>query len=296
MHTLEQLVSFVAVYEAGSYSAAAKAVQKSRATVREQVISYEDGLGFPLFTIDGRKARPTPQADALYLRAKLLIRQSEELESFSQAFFSSEVLSLTLYHDAAVPPELLVFLEKQMRRAYPQVSLNWLHRNREEAFEGILRDTGQLAILQHQRSVHPEREINFASLGNLALSIYVGPDSPLLEKPSASLREVQLYTQYVSENDINAGHSLAKLAPKYHVVSNVDVMCQMISCNGWGLLPDKVAEPYVKLKLLQKLDVDVMVNPINTGLTLFFRQGAELKEEQAFIMRCCRYYAVGHLG
>ncbi|SKA60901.1 helix-turn-helix domain-containing protein [Enterovibrio nigricans] len=55
MHTIEQLTAFISVYEKGSYSAAAAALGKSRTTVREHVMAYEDTLGYSLFVIEGKK-------------------------------------------------------------------------------------------------------------------------------------------------------------------------------------------------------------------------------------------------
>ncbi|WP_413111160.1 LysR family transcriptional regulator [Thaumasiovibrio sp. DFM-14] len=294
MHTLEQLNSYIAVYETGSYSAAAKRLGKSRATVREQVVSYEDSLGYSLFNIEGRQAKPTPRADALYYRANLVIRQSEALQQYSKAFFDSELISITVCHDVNMPLQMMLYLDEVMRQKFPQINIHWLHRNRQEAFSALIKQEAQIAFLTPINSVLPEQELIFIPLGNLPTSVYVGSQSPLLKQPEMDLREIQFHTQYVTENSVASGSPYARLSANTRVVSNLDVLCHLVSRHGWALLPDEHAVPYVRSGLLAKLEVEAIVNVTPTGTTLFYRYGAELNSPIKYLIDSCRDYAREH--
>ncbi|MDF2153502.1 LysR family transcriptional regulator [Vibrio sp. CAU 1672] len=296
MHTLEQLSSFVAVYDTGSYSNAAKMLGKSRATVREQVVSYEDSLGFDLFVIEGKKLIATEKAQALYHRARLLIRLNDELISYSHAFFDQDLINLTVYHDTSVPSDMLVYLEDYLRQRFAHISVNWLHRNRDEALQGLMDKEAQLALLQNRSSIYPEKELEFITLGNLPISVYVGAHSPLLAQQRVPRREIQLHTQYVFENEARANSFFAKASPKTHHVSNPDMLCNLIARDGWGLIPDAIAAPFVKLGLLKKLEVDTLTNSPHIGLSLFYRHGNEEQPAVSYLIDCCRTFAKTYLS
>ena len=122
MHTFEQISAFVAVYEHGSYSNAAKQLNKSRTTVREHVMTYEDLLGYDLFTIQGRKATPTDNATHLYRRAKLVEKQNRSLFTQSQILFDHDVHTVNICYDVMTPLALLAYLDHQLVKNHPEIS------------------------------------------------------------------------------------------------------------------------------------------------------------------------------
>jgi DNA-binding transcriptional LysR family regulator len=64
--TLRQLKVFVAVYDLGSFSAAAKSVQLSQSAVSKLCMELEEQVGFPLFERSTRKVTPANGASDLY--------------------------------------------------------------------------------------------------------------------------------------------------------------------------------------------------------------------------------------
>jgi DNA-binding transcriptional LysR family regulator len=64
--TLRQLKVFVAVYDLGSFSAAAKSVQLTQSAVSKLCMELEEQVGFPLFERSTRKVSPAYGAADLY--------------------------------------------------------------------------------------------------------------------------------------------------------------------------------------------------------------------------------------
>lgn len=64
--TLRQLKVFVAVYDLGSFSAAAKSVQLTQSAVSKLCMELEEQVGFPLFERSTRKVTPAYGAADLY--------------------------------------------------------------------------------------------------------------------------------------------------------------------------------------------------------------------------------------
>jgi len=75
--TLRQLKVFAAVYDLGSFSAAAKSVQLTQSAVSKLCMELEEQVGFPLFDRSTRKVSPTHGADDLYSFAREMLSTME---------------------------------------------------------------------------------------------------------------------------------------------------------------------------------------------------------------------------
>lgn len=129
MFSHEQLSSFCAVFDKGSFSAGARLLQKDRSTVREHISIMEDTIGVPLFVVEGRSAKPTETAYKLYPRAMVLVKQLKEfcLEAYSS--FEHEISVLNVFYDAMIPSGLIASVEQGMGSAWPSIRINWLQRS-----------------------------------------------------------------------------------------------------------------------------------------------------------------------
>lgn len=270
MFTLEQISAFIAVYQQGSYSAAARVLEKDRTTVREHVISLEDNLGLPLFTIVGRSARPTDLAHRLYPRAEILARQAQEFTLTALSAFDHALTTLNIYHDVLLPASMVIQIEQQAAEYFPQLQLNWLHRNRDETLNDLVSGDAHLAIMPNRGKILPEKQIGYRSLGMLPLSIYASKNHPLATQPEVTIRDLQLNKQYISENHLRAGIDMMKISPHQHIISNNDVLIALLKHQGWAVLSRIFAEEYVESGDLIELTLTDVVNAHRHGLTLYY--------------------------
>lgn len=70
--TLRQLEVFVAVYDLGIFSAAAKSVQLTQSAVSKLCMELEEQVGFPLFERSARKVTPAGAADPYSFACEML--------------------------------------------------------------------------------------------------------------------------------------------------------------------------------------------------------------------------------
>lgn len=78
--TLQRLQAFCAVYERGSFSAAARVMAVSQPTISKHLRDLESALRISLFVLEGGRVSPTADADWLYSESRFL---SEGLQSLS---------------------------------------------------------------------------------------------------------------------------------------------------------------------------------------------------------------------
>lgn len=91
---IRQLTCFVKVAEAGSYTAAAKAMFMSQPGLFKAIRTMEQELGVPLFLQKNHKTTPSPAGHAIYAKAKELLSVYDELVSTASTFSKKDVLSI----------------------------------------------------------------------------------------------------------------------------------------------------------------------------------------------------------
>jgi len=295
MFTLEQITCFCAVYKNGSYSAAARAIKRDRSTVREHVNSLEDNIGLPLFEIQGKSAVPTPTAESLYFRASIITRHAQEFTQSALAAFDQKITQINIYHDVLLPSSLVVAIERLAGEHYPHLQLNWLHRNRDETLSDMLDGNCQLAIMPSLNQIKPEKQIWFRNLGLLPLSVYVGVDSPLNQKSQITLKDLQLEKQFLSENHLRANLAIVKVSPNQHIISNNDILLELVKQEGWTILSKVFAAPYVASGELVEIKVAETVHTLKYGLVLYFPTDAEENDVLRQFIQWITDYAAEHL-
>ena len=78
MLDLDQLKTFVAIAESGSFTKAADAVHKTQSAVSMQMRRLEERIGKPIFARDGRASKLTEEGERLLGYARRMVRLSDE--------------------------------------------------------------------------------------------------------------------------------------------------------------------------------------------------------------------------
>lgn len=270
MHTLEQLRAFVAVYDKHSFSAAGRYLSKDRTTIRELVKSYEDSLGYELFSITGRKAIATPCAEKLYPHAVLVMRQNSKLDEISQFLFSTPKTHFDVGYDVDFPVEFLEKIELWATRSFPLVTINWLARNREEGLEELKNTELDFAFFPAKGNISLDFPAHFQHLGYVNYGLYVGANSKLASKPDFELEDAQLEIQYLTENSLRAEGVIKAFSYSTRVVSSNDLIIRLLQKQGWALLSNRSAESGVKLGMIKKKETSLLCNDLKVPFSLFY--------------------------
>ncbi|WP_413111551.1 LysR family transcriptional regulator [Thaumasiovibrio sp. DFM-14] len=270
MFSYEHLLAFCTTYEEQGYSTAAKKLNKDRTTIRDQVKALEEAHQLTLFHIVGKKATPTAAAEHIYKQAKTVLAGTERLSSSLSSLYQDDLVSLNIYHDISLPLEMAVKIEHAVVHKFPEVRINWLHRNRSEAFSGVESCTNSIAIMQHRHKQATDQTMEFCSLGYGKLALYAGARSKLRHLNDLSMEDLQLARQYISENHFDTLPELFSISPIRHIVSNNDLLLTLVKHGGWAILSAELAQPYVMKGELFELEVKQVANQFAFGLSLFY--------------------------
>src|SRR6185312_8216931 len=118
MLDLDQLRTFVAIAETGSFTKAADVVFKTQSAVSMQMRRLEERIGKPIFVRDGRASRLTEEGERLLGYARRMVRLSEEtVAAFDETELQGSVALGTPddYADRFLPEVLARFARSNPR-------------------------------------------------------------------------------------------------------------------------------------------------------------------------------------
>ena len=121
---VDQLRTFIAIVETGSFTKAAEVVHKTQSAVSMQMKRLEERLGKPIFARDGRASKLTEDGERLLDYARRIIKLNvEALAAFNDKELSGRVrLGLPDDYADRYLPEIMA----RFSRAYPGVELTVL--------------------------------------------------------------------------------------------------------------------------------------------------------------------------
>src|SRR3954454_18097482 len=147
MHLLDidQLRTFVAISDTGSFTKAADIVHKTQSAVSMQMKRLEERLGRPIFARDGRASKLTEDGERLLDYARRIIKLNlEALAAFSDAELTGRVrLGVPDDYADRYLPEIMA----RFSRAYPGVDLTMVCEPSSDLAERIQADELDLAII-----------------------------------------------------------------------------------------------------------------------------------------------------
>jgi DNA-binding transcriptional LysR family regulator len=132
---LDQLQSFCAIADCGSFTEAARRVNKTQSAVSMQIKRLEERLGQTLLTRDGRSVTLTLHGEALFARARKMLRTNAEiLDHFSDGDLAGSI-RFGVPDDYAV--RLLPVILSSFQRTHPKIAVDVSCMASEELLSGM---------------------------------------------------------------------------------------------------------------------------------------------------------------
>lgn len=144
---LDQLATFIAIADTGSFTRAAEEVHRTQSAVSMQMRRLEERIGKPLFQKDGRINRLTEEGERLLTYARRLLRLNREtLAAFDDASLEGHIRIGTPddYADRFLPEIMARF-----SRSNPRVELSVLCEPTPNLVEHVRRGNLDLALVTH---------------------------------------------------------------------------------------------------------------------------------------------------
>ena len=204
---VDQLRTFIAIAETGSFTRAAEVVHKTQSAVSMQMKRLEERLDRPIFARDGRASKLTEDGQRLLDYARRIVKLNvETLAAFSDAELSGRVrLGVPDDYADRYLPEIMA----RFSRAYPGVELTVICEPSVDLLERIDANEIDLAIVTNCEGLGnlPARA---AAVGDLEPASDPSGGAPLplaLGRPSCGWRQLALECLEASAGPIEVLYS-----------------------------------------------------------------------------------------
>lgn len=239
--TLDQLRSFVAVADSGSFRSAARRLLRVQSAISHAVANLEAQLGVPLFERSGRRPALTPEGQALLADARDILLRMDALRAHARGLGEGVERELSLVVDTLFPISQVGAALCEVRSAFPAVDLRVTVAPLGGPIQALMDGRCTLAVTVGETVREPRLALE--ALSSVALVAVVAGTHPLGRRSAAGplgLTDLADHLQVVLEDptELTKGRSFGVLSPHVCRVGTQDVKHALILAGvGWGRLP-----------------------------------------------------------
>ncbi len=265
MYSLEQLKIFITVCDTGSFSAAARKMQRAQSGISQAISNLEVSINQTLFDRSGNTPSLTKEGEALLPAVKALMLQ--------QLHFDQKIASLELQHEheliiaieeSLISPALLSQLAK-LADEFPITNIEIIAESTLDIGKLIENGSAHIGIVYADGKIH--HQVDFTTIGYTRFITVAAPNHPLSSKPKIKDIDLRHHRQVVlrategQELWFSYGISSQHWYANNHAIIN-ELTQQGV---GWSILPEEMVQPAIDAGKLTKLDIDYEPNGwINT--------------------------------
>ena len=212
--SLDQLRTFIAAVDEGSFSAAARKLLRAQSAVSEAVSNLEKLIGVPLFDRSGRYPRLTPAGVTLLGDARSIITSVDLLKARAKGMSDGLEPELSVVVDVFYPIDAITQVAKEFRQQYPGVPLRIYVEALGAAVQLIVDGRCSIGIIG-SLPVIPS-ELSKERLPGISFLMVAASSHPLASYKGTIPKEVLgKHTQIVltDRSELSAGRELGVMSP-----------------------------------------------------------------------------------
>ncbi|MBF8775604.1 LysR family transcriptional regulator [Pseudomonas fulva] len=271
--TSETIQVFLTVLDRGSFSAAARSLQRVPSAISMAIGNLEAELGYDLFQRGPRDVRPTAQALALEPHARLIAEQLGLLQVHAVELSQGLESNLTLAVVPDVDQRPLIAAIAEVGERYPLLEIAILSAPQEHALDLLDSGRADLCVAFAGLEVDPQR--GFQLMGVESLVATLAPHHPAA-RPGAiqNLEDLTGVRQIlVRSRDLPLSDPRMVIGATHWTTDSFDLALQMVEAGlGWGDLPLSRVAPLLDAGRLQRLAFQNTRNELQLPVHVFWRK------------------------
>lgn len=245
---IDEIRSFVAVADEGTFSAAARALGRSQSVVSTHIAGMENELGFKLFT-RGTPALLTPAAETLLPNARRVLLETSRFESRAAALFHTPNPLLYMGIDMGLEIPMVLDLLRDFSRHFPSAKVQLENISSSETNWFFRRAAMTMAVIYSLRS-DPECEERLIGLSPRVIA--VSKKHPLAQRTDITTDDLRDYRQIlIIARDSESAPPITISSDCWEVDSPQWAIGLAARGIGWTIVPKAVAltQPGLKSSL-----------------------------------------------
>lgn len=232
---IDEIRSFVAVAETGSFSAAARNLKRAQSVVSMHIAGFEAELGYKLFD---RTPKPvlTAQGRELLVGAKRVLVEADRLQNRALTLSETQTPSIYMGIYLVLEAPVMIDLLRLFAKSFPSVRLQIENISGSEAKWFFTKTAMNLALVF---SSDPSLESDEYILGHSPLSIVVAKNHPLAAIDRPTVDDLRRYRQIVVHARDPQSPSPAVVNTDYwEIDSGLWALGLAARGVGWAILPN----------------------------------------------------------
>ncbi|WP_432719412.1 LysR family transcriptional regulator [Jeongeupia wiesaeckerbachi] len=264
--THDQLATFVAAVDAGSFSAAARRLGRAQSAVSSAIALLEASLDLTLFDRSARTPVLTDAGRALLDEARELLRQREHFENRAFALGSQTPGQITLALDEGLPYLPAMRLLADFADAYPQLTVTVLNCSAAEIAEWVA--DGQVDAGLTYRRQGDDSAIESESVGAVPRVIVAGIGHPLAHDGQTSRKALARHRQLIVTPRTGNDDGDERLSPQVWYSDSLYAVAELAALGvGWAVVPRNVARyPTLAGRVVELASADVAFSALEVRL------------------------------
>jgi DNA-binding transcriptional LysR family regulator len=274
--TLDQLRTFIAAADEGSFSAAGRKLRRAQSVVSQTLANLEAQLGIKLFDRSARYPRLTEEGRSLLPDARAVADNIDGFKARAQAMREGLEPELAVAVDVLYPMEGLTKAAAHSRKTYPHTPL----RLYVEAMGGVIKPVidrecsigiiGSLPIVTDELQSEPLVELPFVSV--------VSPSHPLASRrgvipASALAKHVQLVL--TDRSVLTKGRDFGVLSPLTWRLADLGAKLAFLRAGlGWGHMPLHMVKVDLEEGTLTRIRVEGIAREVLMAMRAVYRKDA----------------------
>jgi DNA-binding transcriptional LysR family regulator len=259
--TLDQIRILLAVADTGSFSRAAKRLNRAQSAVTYGIQKLEAQLGIPLFDRSAYRPALTEAGRALLPRARRIVEDTEALRDTARSLASGLEAELAVVLDSMFPMPAVVEALRAFTAKFPTVPPRIYVQSLGAAAELVLDGTCMIGLLQLAFS--DIALLKRIPLLTIDLIPVVAPDHPLaaLEGP-IDTHDLQQHVQLVltDRSSLTAGRDYGVLSGRAWRLADLGAKQSMLLAGlGWGNMPSHLVRDDIaqgRLKVIRPMEFE----------------------------------------
>lgn len=267
--SLDQLRTFIAAVDEGSFSAAARKLNRVQSAVSGWVGSLEAQIGVVLFDRSGRFPKLTPEGVLLLADARTIVSSVDTLKARARLMASGLEAELSVVVDVFFPTAAITEAAKAFAHRFPLTPLRLFVEGLGAAYQPVMDGRCSLGFLGQLPVAFPS--LASERLGQVSLVMVAARSHPLAALGGRiPARELKKHIQLVltDRSALMAGKDYGVLSPSTWRLADLSTKHAFLKdAVGWGSMPQHMVAQDIAAGSLVLLDIEDMP-PEGTGLSM----------------------------
>jgi DNA-binding transcriptional LysR family regulator len=274
--TLDQLRTFIAAVDEGSFSAAGRKLRRAQSVVSQTLANLEAQIGVKLFDRSARYPRLTEEGRSLLPDARSVADNIDGFKARAHAMREGLEPELAVAMEVMYPMEALTRAATHSRRTYPHTPLRLYVEALGAVIQPVLDRQCSIGVIGSLPVISDELQIE--PLLDLALVTVVSPSHPLAARrgmvsAAAVAKQVQLVL--TDRSVLTSGRDFGVQSPLTWRLADLGAKHAFLRAGlGWGHMPLHMVKADLDSGALVRIRVEGVPRDIVMPMRAVFRKDA----------------------